>query len=74
METREEFTRRLKLVGLQKQQLAKLMGVQKSSVSRYGASGLMHHRPIPVVAETIIRAWQIMSPDQRGEWLNGEDQ
>ena len=73
METRDQFTKRLKMVGLQKQQLARLMGVQKSSVSRYGASGLMHHRPVPIVAETIIRAWTIMSPDQREKWLNGKD-
>ena len=71
METREAFTRRLKMAGLQKQQLAQLLGVQKSSVSRYGASGLMHHGPVPIAAETIIRAWNIMSPEQREQWLNG---
>lgn len=76
METREQFTERLRLAGLQKQTLAKLLGLQASSISRYGASALMHHKPVPQYAETMIRAWTIMTPNQRAELLaglNGDD-
>ena len=63
METRAELNARLMLIGMPKGTYAKLLGSTPQSVSRHGKT-----REIPAVAETLARAWEIMSAEQRTEW------
>lgn len=59
---------RLMLAGMSKGVYAKLFRTTPQIVSRHG-----HQHRIPPVAESLVRAWEIMTPGQREEWLNGKD-
>lgn len=69
METRADLNARLLQAGMPKGTYAKLLGSTPQAVSRHGAT-----RDIPAVAVTLIRAWEIMTEDQRAQWTGKEDE
>lgn len=67
METRAELNARLKLAEMPKGIYARLFGTTPQIVSRHG-----HQHRIPPVAESLVRAWELMTPEQREEWVDIE--
>ena len=64
MKTRAELNARLMLAGMPKGTYAKLFRTTPQIVARHG-----HQHRIPPVAETVVAAWEIMTPDQRCKLL-----
>ena len=58
--TRTELNERLRYAGLKKVDWGRLIGYRGTHTSTLGAA----HK-VPFYGETILKAWEIMTPDQR---------
>ncbi len=67
-----EWGRRADAAGLDQITLAKLAGVSENSVSR-GLRGAWASG-VPGYLLSLIIAWELMSPDQRRDWISSIDE
>jgi len=62
----EDWRKRIKAAGLTQRQLAQILDMDESTISRQ----FRGERPIAGYVIAAILAWEIMDPNRRAEWID----